>query len=39
MELKEMIKVMQHKVCHNYKTKKYATKYQTAGGFKWRFKD
>ena len=27
------------KVCHNYKTKKYTTKYQTAGGFKWRFKD
>ena len=27
------------KVCHNYKTKKYATKYQTCGGFKWKFKD
>ena len=27
------------KICINYKTKKYKTKYQTCGGFKWRFKD
>lgn len=27
------------KICNNYKTKKYKTKYQTCGGFKWKFKD
>ena len=27
------------KVCNNYRTKKYKTKYQTCGGFKWKFKD
>ena len=32
------------KICNNYKTKKkkkkkYKTKYQTSGGFKWKFKD
>lgn len=27
------------KICNNYKTKKYKTKYQTCGGFKWKIKD
>ena len=26
------------KVCQNYDTKVYDTKYQTCGGFKWKFK-
>lgn len=26
------------KVCHNFDTKVYDTKYQTCGGFKWKFK-
>ncbi len=27
------------KICNKYKKKKYKTKYQTCGGFKWKFKD
>ena len=27
------------KICNNYKTKKYKTKHQTCGGFKWKFRD
>lgn len=27
------------KICNKYKTKKYKTKHQTCGGFKWKFRD